>query len=90
MVEEDEEAQYDDITKYDEASSEDEQGEAITKEPKSERNDGASYVPGKPSEGTTFAMPAPNGYDSFRKAEQPPENKKETNGTEKLNESKED
>ncbi len=65
MVEEEDE-QYDDITKYDEATSEEGQNEAVTTEPMSEKDGSDKYVPGKPSEETVFAMPAPNGYDSFK------------------------
>eukprot|EP00794_Sanderia_malayensis_P016721 gene16721-18415_t len=67
-VVEEEQEQYDDITKYDEASSEDGDNEAVTKQPISETGDKDKYVPGKPSEETVFAMPPPNGYNSFTDA----------------------
>ena len=71
---EEEEGQYDDITKYEEASSEDEQSSGVvTEEPKSEKDTGSDYVPGVQAktseEKAAFAMPAPNGYDSIVKTD---------------------
>ncbi|XP_065051419.1 dnaJ homolog subfamily C member 5-like isoform X1 [Rhopilema esculentum] len=69
MMEEEEEGQYDDITKYEEASSEDEQSGVVTEEPKSEKEE-CAYVPGKPNEEkTTFAKDSPNGYSSMNKTD---------------------
>lgn len=69
-MEEDEEGQYDDITKYDEASSEDEQPIIVTEEPKSDKEQGEKYVPGKlAEEKTEFAKTSANGYDSMSKTE---------------------
>lgn len=68
-MEEDEEGTYDDITKYDEASSEDEQSGVVTEEPTSDKGP-SEYVPGKPlEEKTEFAKAAANGYDSMNKTE---------------------
>ena len=89
MVEEDEEdAHYDDITKYDEASaaSGDENSGLVTDEPKSTHDPSDKYTPGKLSDNTTaFAMPAPNGYDSFTNTEQ---TVKETASEENSNDNK--
>ena len=91
MMEEEEEGQYDDITKYEEASSEDEQSRVVTEEPKSNVGQ-TDYVPGQPSEPseekTEFAKSPGNGYDSITKTES--ESVPKTEGTASPTENKEE
>ena len=70
MMEEEEEGQYDDIAKYEDASSEDEQNIVILEEPKSASTGQDGCVTEQPSdEKTEFAKTSVNGYDSMNNTE---------------------
>jgi len=69
MMEEEEDGQYDDITKYEDASSEDEQTAIVLEEPKPEKEH-EDCVTSQPSEEKTeFAKTSINGYDSMKDTE---------------------
>ena len=69
MMEEEEEGQYDDITKYEDASSEDEHNVLVTEEPKSDKGQKDCITEEPKEEKTEFAKAHVNGYESMSKTE---------------------
>ena len=70
-----EEPDFENIYKYEEASSDDEKSAIITEEPQAEKDSSSSYTPGMPNGGTperektAFAMPPPTSYESVSQSD---------------------